>query len=137
MYPKYYTRRNLKVVGPHEDTFHADGGADQADLNDEDGWIDLGPDDPVEKYCIHTAKLHEARNEGMYEKIVKALEKLLTEFGDVVKLKLNDGEPADAEPLKIQFKPDAVPVRAKQRKCPQEKRVFMTRYVNELVRMGF
>ena len=32
-----------------EGIFHADGGADEADLDDDDGWLDLGPEDISEK----------------------------------------------------------------------------------------
>ncbi|MEM1369511.1 MAG: reverse transcriptase family protein, partial [Cyanobacteria bacterium P01_H01_bin.15] len=68
---------------------------------------------------------------------MNTLDKLLHEFSDVVKMKLGSGEPVDIEPLKIRLKTNAIPVRAKPRKYPLEKRVFISRYVGELKRMGF
>ena len=37
--------------------FHADGGAGDADLDDSDGWHDLGPEDPPETERVPKAKL--------------------------------------------------------------------------------
>lgn len=47
------------------------------------------------------------------------------------------GEPADIEHLRVGLKPDAIPVRAKQRRYPTPKREFTTRYVRELTKLGF
>lgn len=117
--------------------FHADGGADDADLDDDDGWLDLGPEDPAEKEKILQGKLKEAKEHGLSESGCEELEGLLREFSDTIKLKLDVGEPADIEPLKIALQPDAKPIRAKQRRYPQPKRAFLTRYVQELLKLGF
>jgi len=66
-----------------------------------------------------------------------ALRALLIEFDDVIKLKLDAGEPADIAPMKVNLKHDAVPVRAKQRRYPPEKKEFMTKYVQQLLKLGF
>jgi len=117
--------------------FHADGGADDADLDDDDGWLDLGPEDPADKERVLKTKLQEAKDKGLSASGCQELEKLLREFSDVIKLKLDAGKPADIEPLRIQLKPYSTPVRAKQRRYPQPKREFMTRYVRELLKLGF
>lgn len=117
--------------------FHADGGGDGADLDDDDGWLDLGPEDPKEKEAILQIKLKEAKKHGLSPKGCKDLDSMLREFSDTIKLKLDAGQPADIEPLKITLKPDATPVRAKQRRYPLPKREFMTLYVRELLKLGF
>lgn len=117
--------------------FHADGGADDADFDDDDGWLDLGPEHPAEKERILQAKIKEAKRHGISEQGSTELEQLLREYSDTIKLRLDAGKPADLEPLKITLKSDATPVRAKQRRYPQPKREFMTRYVRELLKLGF
>ena len=120
-----------------EGVYHADGGADDADLDDNDGWLDLGPEDRAAKEIVLNQKISEAREKGISGKGATSLEELLREYDDVIKLKLDCGEPADIEPLRINLKPGASPVRAKQRRYPAPKREFMTRYVRELVKLGF
>lgn len=126
-----------KVARILEGVFHADGGADDADLHENDGWIDLGPENEGEKLEVHQKKVSEARTRGMSEDGVKSLDRLLVEFDDVIKLKLDGGKPADIEPLRVRLKPDAVPVRAKQRRYPAPKRDFMEKYVRQLLTLGF
>ena len=74
--------------------FHADGGADDADLDDDDGWPDLGPEDPSEKEKVLKAKLEQAKEQGMSSAGCQVLENLLREFGDIIKMKLDAGDPA-------------------------------------------
>lgn len=62
---------------------------------------------------------------------------LLREAGNAIKLKLDPGQPADIELLRIQVKPDATPVRAKKRRYPQLKREFMSKSIHELLSLGF
>lgn len=50
----HYPGRIGRIV---DGVFHADGGADDADLDDEDGWLDLGPEHPNEKEEILNPKL--------------------------------------------------------------------------------
>lgn len=61
----------------------------------------------------------------MSEAGLNTLSNMIREFDDVIKLKLNAGEPADIEPLRVNVKPGAVPVRAKQRRYPPPKKNFM------------
>lgn len=96
-----------------EEIFHADGVADHADVNGDDKWLELGPEDPAQKSRIHSSKLRDARDDGMSEKEIRSLDTFLTEFGDVVQLKLGPEEPVDVELLKIRLKPNSVPVRSK------------------------
>lgn len=62
---------------------------------------------------------------------------MLRDFGDVTKLKLEGGPPADIEPLKIHLKPDSISIRTKQRRYPLRKKELMTRYVRQLLNLGF
>lgn len=62
---------------------------------------------------------------------------MLVEFDDVIKLKLDTAEPAKIEPLRVKLKPDAIPVRAKQRRYPPPKKAFMEKYVRQLLKLGF
>ena len=120
-----------------EGVYHADGGADDADLDDNDGWLDLGPEDRAAKEIVLNQKISEAREKGISGKGATSLEELLREYDDVIKLKLDCGKPADIEPLRINLKPGASLFRAKQRRYPAPKREFMTRDVRELVKLGF
>ena len=47
-----------------EGVYHADGGADDADLDDNDGWLDLGPEDRAAKEIVLNQKISEAREAG-------------------------------------------------------------------------
>ena len=132
-----YHKPRGKVARILEGVYHADGGADDADLDENDGWLDLGPEDPSEKEKVLAQKILEAREQGMTEKGHKELQGLLPEFGDIIKLELDAGEPADIEPLRVNLKPDAIPVRAKQRRYPPPKKEFMARYVRQLLKLGF
>jgi len=120
-----------------EGVYHATGGVDDTDLDEEDSWLDLGPEDSEEKGRILAEKLKEAEENGLSAEGIISLEKMLCEFGDIIKLKLDGGPPADIEPLKIHLKPDAIPIRTKQRRYPPPKKEFMTRYVRELQKLGF
>ncbi len=66
-----------------EGVYHADGGAYDSDLDDNDGWLDLGPEDRAEKEIVPKQKLSEARAKGISEKGATSLEELLREYDDV------------------------------------------------------
>ncbi len=105
----YQDRRISRVL---EGVYHADGGSDDADLDDNDGWLDLGPEDRAEKEIVLKQKLSEARAKGISAKGETSLEELFREYDDVIMLKLDGGEPADMEALRVRLKPGAIPVRA-------------------------
>lgn len=126
-----------KVARILDGVYHSEGGADDADLDEADGWLDLGPEDPNEKREVLKNKIDEARVQGMSFKGLEQLKKLLTEFGDVIKTKMDEGEPADIPPMRVNLKPNAIPVRSKQRRYPPRKKEFLKRYVNPLLRLGF
>lgn len=73
----------------------------------------------------------------MTEKGRKQLEDLLMGYDDVMKTKFLGGKPADIEPLKFNLRPTAVSVRLKHSRYPFPKREFMTRYVKQLLKLGF
>lgn len=56
---------NGRVSRVLEGVYHAEGGADDNDLDDNDGWLYLGPETPVEKETILKHKLAEARAMGI------------------------------------------------------------------------
>ena len=126
-----------KVARILEGVFHANGGADDADLNEEDGWLDMSPEDPTEKSKVQEKKIDEASKNGISDEGKEELKSLLLEFQDNVKLKLNAEEPADIEPMRVNLNPGATPVRAKQRRYPPPKRDFMIPYVRQLLNLGF
>lgn len=105
-----------------EGVYHSDGGSNDADLDDEDGWIDLGPEDADDKSKSLNTKLDEAKQHGMSEDRLKELKNLLIEYGNVIKTKLDAGTPADIAPLKVNLKPDSIPVRTKQRRYSAPKK---------------
>lgn len=79
-------------------------------------------------------KMNEARQNGLSADGAELLEKMLLEFGDVIKLKLNPIKPVNLKPLTIQLKPSEVPVRAKQLRYRTHKKYFMIRYVREFLK---
>ena len=120
-----------------KDVYHADGGAADAELDDNDGWLDLGPENRAEREIVLNQKISEARETVISGKGAKSFEKHLLEYDDVIKLKFDCGALVDSEQLRINLKPGANSVRAKQRRYPAPKRKFMTRNVRELVKLGF
>lgn len=84
--------------------FPTDGGANDADLDKEDDcWLDLGLKNSEEKEKIMRAKIPEAKNYGLSTAVCKHQETPLCEFGDVVKLTPDAGQPAKIGPLRIQL----------------------------------
>lgn len=69
-----------KVSRILDGVYHSHGGADDADLDEYDGWVDLGLADPEEKRKVLKKKVEEAYSNGMYRKGFDELEKLLAEF---------------------------------------------------------
>lgn len=131
------TETNGKISRVLEGVYHADGGADDTDLDENDGWMDLGTEDSKEKERILSEKILQAKKSGLSQDGANRLESMIREFSDVIRLKLGSGKPADIEPLRVRLKPGALSVRAKQGRYPPEKREFMTRYVRELFKLGF
>lgn len=66
--------------------YHADGGKDDALIDDDDGWLDLGPNNPKEKEAILQAKVAEAKKKGFSNDGFKMLESMPRELIDIVKL---------------------------------------------------
>ena len=114
---------NSKIARILEGVYHAEGRIDDADFDEDDGRFDLGPETLSEKENILRQKIDEARQEGMTTMGLKGLEALLNAISDVIKLRLDAGEPADITPLRVNLKRHAVPVRAKQRRYPPPKKV--------------
>ncbi len=72
--------------------YHADVGADDADLDENDGWLDLGPEERAENEIVLKQKLSEAREKGISGKRATSLEEVLREYDDVINLKFDSGE---------------------------------------------
>lgn len=66
----------------------------------------------------------------------KDLEKLLCELDEANKIKLESGHSAYIQRLRIQLKPGAALIHAKQRCFPSGKREIMIKYVPELLSPG-
>lgn len=115
---------------------HAEGGADKDYLDENDGWIVLGPEN-VEKEKILMDMLSKARYMQISESGAESIEGLLQEFGVFIKTNHDSGDPGEIEPLKVRLKPESIPIRAKQRLYPAPRREFMTRYVCELIKQVF
>lgn len=117
-----------KVTRILDGVYHADGGIDDPDFDEEDGWIELGPEDPVKEKSVRSKKVDEARSHGISRKGLEEFRYILSEYADNIKTKLDRGQPSDISPLKVNLKPNPVPVRSRQRRYPPEKRYFMERY---------
>ena len=52
-------------------------------------------------------------------------------------MRLGKTDPALVTPMKIELKPDSVPVKVRARRYPPQQRSFLNKYVDELVRMGY
>ncbi len=120
-----------------EGVCHADCGADDAALDDIDCWLDLDPEDRAEKEIVLKQKLSEVRAKGISDNGATPLDELLREYEGAINLKLDVGEPADIEPLRVRPNHGAIPVRADQRRYAAPKREFMTLCVRELLKLGF
>lgn len=119
-----------------EGVFHEDGGAHD-DETDEQAveWCDLGPESEAEWEAALDSKLREATANGITNSNRDRLESLLREYRQNVRIRLNGGPAARVPPLQLQTKPNSVPVRAKPRRYPPEKRNFMRHYVKKLLQL--
>ena len=126
-----------RVSRVFEGVYHVDGGADDADLEVDDGWVEFGPEDPVEKQKVLDEKMEEAKRNNLSTEGQRKLRAYLHEYSDIIKMKLDGGPPANIEPLQVKLLPNAVPLRAKHRRYAPAKKRFMTRYVRQLLKLGF
>lgn len=122
-----------------EGVFHAEGDPD-SEIDGEpyaDTWCDLG-DESNDEWLRHLQdRLNEARQGGISAQGCQKLEDMLREHRDIVRIRLDSRPPARVQPMSVHLKPDAVPVRAKPRRYPPQKREFLRRYTQELERLGF
>lgn len=125
-----------RVSRVSEDVFHSNDNDDD-DVDDENEWCDLGEETDTEWENHLQARLTEAHEQGISPNGRLRLESLLRKYRSIIRVRLNGGEPARVPPLQLKLKEGAVPVRAKPRRYPPEKRIFLRRYVAELLRMGF
>lgn len=63
-------------------------------------------------------RIGEAKDYGLGQEERTRLEKMLREYKDVVRVRLNGGPPANVQPHIIRVKPDFVPIRAKPKRYP-------------------
>ncbi len=61
--------QNRRISRVLERMYHADGGADDADIDDNDDWPDLCPADRAEKEIVLKQKLSEAREKPHLRKV--------------------------------------------------------------------
>lgn len=103
-----------KVVKILKGVYHSGNGVDGADFNDEDGWIDLGPEDPGKRHNGLDSKVSEANSNGMSSCVQVRLRKILTEFENIIKMNLYKGDPADIALPKVNLNPGATSISSKQ-----------------------
>lgn len=56
-----------------EDVYLVDDGGDDANLDNSDGWLDLGPKNPIGKEAILQANVNEVKKKGHSDYGFKAL----------------------------------------------------------------
>ena len=77
-----------------------------------------------------------ALQHGMSRAAADRLRALLDEYTDVFRLEFGQDPPVSVEPLRVRLKPDAVPVKCKQRRYPPVHREFLEQHVQELQDAG-
>lgn len=72
--------------------------------NDDQAWLDLGQDTPEEiDIAIRNAVIESEQNDiSAHGK--KLLREMLVDYRDVLRLRLGNGPPADAESMKVELK---------------------------------
>lgn len=116
--------------------YHSDGGVDDDKSKDEEQWLYLAEDMDVDwEAALLNAIEHASKNGISNEGRIK-LEHIIREFRDVIRLRLNNRDPAIVKPIKIHLKPNSVLFRAPQTKHSPEKREFMDQYVDYLLKLG-
>lgn len=121
-----------------EGLYHGEG--EESDATDElpdTNWCDLGNEDDQEWESHLQQRLIDATNGGISSVGRGRLEKMLRDHRDVVRIRLNSRPPAKVTPMSVTLKPNAIPVHAKPRRYPPQKRDFLRKYTTELLRMGF
>ena len=78
----------------------------------------------------------ECRSAGCSPNYADGLQKLLTQYADVFRLKLGRDPPVKVLPLIVNVRPGAIPVRCKARRYSLEQRQFKKKHVAELVKAG-
>lgn len=101
--------------------FHADGNGDDEYPDDSpllpnNHWCDIGPESDEEWEQHLQNRLLDGGRAGISPKGRDSLEQMLRRNRDVVRIRLHERGPARVPPLKVQLKPDAVPLCAKPRR---------------------
>ena len=81
-------------------------------------------------------KVAECRLAGCSPNYAEKLQRLLTKYADVFRLKLGRDPSVKVPPLIVNVRPGAIPVRCKARRYSLEQRQFMKTHVAELVKAG-
>lgn len=119
-----------------EGVFHADGGEDVEEDQDNDGeWCDIGDETTEEWEEALRGKLKEAEHNGLSPTGKVTLEGMIRQHRSIVRVRYNGGPPARVTPLKLHVKEGVHPVRSKPRRYPPEKRQFLRRYVSQLEKL--
>ena len=110
----------------------------QDDRNiEEEQWLDLAIDAPMEIDQAIEKALQKAQINGISEKSKQALKQTLIEFKDVLRIRLGNDPPADVEPMKIEIQANTKPYSAKKRRYPKEAREVLEKYTDRLLEYGF
>ena len=81
---------------------------------------------------ILTKKVQEAIAAGLVAEDAQRLESMLEEYRDVFRIEFANDPPIKVEPMKVNIKPDALPVMCKSRRYPPLHRQFLRDHMEDL-----
>jgi len=138
----------LNRIGNFETITEDDATAEQPRVNyyecrnEKDPFPDPSLLDPVDS--VQHAHIREAvqrmskaaAGNGMPQQDVATLEQLISDHMDIFRISLSSGPAAAVDPLRIDLKSDARPVRVRLRNYSKEQREFLEDFVTKLVHHG-
>lgn len=113
--------------------FQSGRGLDEvAEAEYMDDWLDLGIDAEVEIMDAIDTAVSVETSTGLSTGGIMKLKQLLTEYKDVLRIRLGPYPPVKVEAMKMKLKNDAFQFMAKPRRLTAEQRGFITKYVGML-----
>lgn len=98
--------------------------------------FDIGPTSPDEKTKLISKSINDAEESGKSSEGKKKLTKLLSEFDNVLRVRLVNDPPAKVPAMKVRLDENARPVMARPRKYSHGQRKFIENSVNRLEEYG-
>ena len=115
-------------------TFHSTG--DEEMFEENDLYIDIGSDSREELENEVQKMIATAVKNGLSSSGASRLEKMI-EIHPVFRIRLGNCPAAKVKPMEIRLSKEAKPVKVKCRRYSPDQRMFLSRYINQLERMGF